>query len=340
LQVLQQRHTDRDRTVRLWDVTTGLPTHTLVSTYWGSKAAFSPDGTRLATAAENRTIQLWDLRTGRRIRTFEGNTAIITGLAFTPDSKRLASTSWDGTVKLWDVETRQEALVLRGHISDGAVVAFSPDGSRLATSEGLGKSKLWDARPWTQDSAIEHEAVGLLDSLFARPLRKADVIDYLRTAPTIRPRARQLALALVDGYHEETKPETYHRASWALVRQPYLNTFQYRFALLQAEHACRLAPDRQGYRLGLGAALYRAGRYREAVKTLGATDRLDKDSPARLAFLAMAHHQFGQREQARANLAHLHKLLDQPRGMKDAEALDLMHEAEALIAPPRATTER
>jgi hypothetical protein len=59
-----------------------------------------------------------------------------------------------------------------------------------------------------------------------------------------------------------------------------------------------------------------------------------------LAFLAIAHHRLGQHDQTRANLAHLHKLLDQPRGMKDAEALDLMHEAEALIAPPRATTER
>ena len=171
------------------------------------------------------------------------------------------------------------------------------------------------------------------------PLRKADVIDYLRTAPTIRPRARQLALALVDGYHEETKPETYHRASWALVRQPYLNTFQYRFALLQAEHACRLAPDRQGYRTGLGAALYRGGRYQEAIDTLGAADQPDRSSPAALAFLAMAHHRLGQHEQARAVLARLRALLDQPHRAKDAEALDLMHEAQALIAPHVATSQ-
>jgi hypothetical protein len=41
----------------------------------------------------------------------------------------------------------------------------------------------------------------------------------------------------------------------------------------------------------------------------------------------MDHHRLGQHEQTRAVLARLHKLLDQPRGMKDAEALDLMHEA-------------
>jgi hypothetical protein len=136
----------------------------------------------------------------------------------------------------------------------------------------------------------------------------------------------------VDGYHEETKPETYHRASWAVVRQPYLNAFQYRFALLQAEHACRLDPDRQEYRLGLGAALYRAGRFREAIQTVGGDDRPDKASPAALAFRVMAHHRLGQRELARAELACLHEIVDQPDRTKDAdENLDLVHEAETLV---------
>jgi tetratricopeptide (TPR) repeat protein len=237
----------------------------------------------------------------------------------------------DGTVKLWDVATGQEALVLRGHKSAGTGVAFSPDGSRLATGDLDCKLSLWDARPWTPEAAIEHEAVGLLDSLFAKPLRKADVLDYLQNSPTIRPRARQLALSLVDRYNEEINPETYHQASWALVRQPYLNAIQYRFALLQAEHARRLAPDRQEYRIGLGAALYRAGRYREAVETLEKADRLDKDSPAVLAFRAMAQHRLMQHEQARAVLARLREIVDRPGGTTNADSLDLVHEAEALI---------
>ena len=79
--------------------------------------------------------------------------------------------------------------------------------------------KIWDARPWTEDSSAEREALGQLAFLFARPLPKADVIEYLRGSTTIRPRAQQMALALVDRYHEETDAESYHRASWAAVRQ-------------------------------------------------------------------------------------------------------------------------
>jgi hypothetical protein len=304
------------------------------------RLAFSPDGTRLAIIARDRAIELWDVRTFRLIRRFEGNTAVTRGLAFTPDGKRLASTSIDGRVRLWDVETGREALLLPGRNRGARDVIFSRDGTRLATGDA--DVKLWDARPWTPEAAIEREALGLLDSLFAMPLCKADVLDYLRHAPTIRPRARQLALSLMDldRYREVADPETYHRESWAIVRRPYLNAFQYRFALLQAEHACRLDPDRENYRLGLGAARYRAGRYREAVETLGTADRLDKGSPAVLAFLAMAHHQLGQPEKARTALARLRQGLDQPRGTEDAETLGLVHEAEALIAPRAATTER
>jgi hypothetical protein len=319
-----------DRTVWLWDLTTGQVIRTFECAMYGPTIVFSLDGTWLATYTEDRTIRLWDVRTGEAIRSFVGNTAPIAGLAFTWDERRLASTCRDGTVKLWDVKTGQEALLLRGHTSSGNGVAFTPDGTRLAAADMDCKLKVWDARPWTPDAAIEREALGLLDSLFAKPLRKADVIDYLRNAPTIRPRARDLALSLVDGYHEETNPETYHKASWALVRQPYLNAFQYRFALLQAEHACRLAPDRQEYRLGLGAALYRAGHYREAIETLEKADRLKKDSPAVLAFLALAHHRLGQYALARADLGRLRELMKQPEQARNEEAQGFLPEVEAI----------
>ena len=272
--------TSMDRTVRVWDVATGQPIRTFEGPSFLIQIAFSPDGTLLAMASRGRTIELRDVLTGEPIRNFEGNAAHIRALAFTPDGRRLVSTGHDGTVKLWDVATGQEALALRAHTSAGWSAAFSPDGTRLATGDNSDTAKLWDARPWTPEAAIEREALGLLDSLFAKPLRKADVIEYLQSSPTIRHQALQLALSLVDRYHEESKPEKYQEVSWAIVRQPYLNAVQYRFALFQAEHACRLAPNREGFRDGLGAALYRAGRYREAIETLGKANRLDKGSPA------------------------------------------------------------
>jgi Flp pilus assembly protein TadD len=119
-----------------------------------------------------------------------------------------------------------------------------------------------------------------------------------------------------------------------------VNELQYRVALLQAEHACPLAPDPAAYHISLGAALCRAGRCREAIETLGTAARPDTGSPVIPAFLAMGHYQLGQREQASAGLARLREVLDQPRWTKDAETLELVREAQALIAPQAATIAR
>ena len=329
-------------TVKVWDVATGVVLLTLKGHAQPvDTVTFSPNGDRLVSAGWEEKIRVWDAATGQPLAVLEGHTSHVWSLAFSPDGTRLASASRDGYVKVWDMGRYQEAISLKGYVSTFGQITFSPDGARLASASRDGTVRVWDARPWDQGEApAEREALGLLDFLFAKPLSKADVRQYLRTSPTITPRARQLALSLADRYHEETNPETYHQESRALVRQPYLNAFQYRFALLQAEHACRLASDRHEYRIGLGAALYRAGRYREAIDTMGTADRSDEGSPAALAFRALAHHQLEQHAQAKADLARLREILNQPRWSKDAEALDLMHEAEALIAPSKATTER
>jgi hypothetical protein len=49
---------------------------------------------------------------------------------------------------------------------------------------------IWDARPWAPEAAAEREALGLLDHLFTKPLCRADVLEYLRRSPTVRPPVR------------------------------------------------------------------------------------------------------------------------------------------------------
>jgi WD40 repeat protein/tRNA A-37 threonylcarbamoyl transferase component Bud32 len=103
--------------------------------------AYSPDGTRLATAGTDQLISLWDVASGRLRAKFTGHTGVVWSLAWAPDGQRLATAGWDGTVRLWDVTRRQEAEAIPSEANFS--VAFSPDGQVLAGG-GAGV-RLWDA---------------------------------------------------------------------------------------------------------------------------------------------------------------------------------------------------
>jgi WD40 repeat protein len=136
------------RTMKVWDATTlawlhDLPGHT-GNVY---TAAFSRDGTRLASVSYDGTAKLWDMTTGQLIFTLRGHSFYVEGVAFTPDGKRLATSAREGTVKLWDTATGQEVFSMPAETDDPSDLAFSPDGHRLALSCRVGKVKIWDAQP-------------------------------------------------------------------------------------------------------------------------------------------------------------------------------------------------
>jgi WD40 repeat protein len=136
-----------DKTVRIWDATTGQELHRLTGHMETVRAvAFSHDGKRLASGSLDRKVKIWDAATGRELRTVEGPDAGINGVAFSPDDQRLAGAGGDGTVRLWDPATGEELRLIRGHAGSVNGVAFSPDGTSLASAGGGDHAvKLWDA---------------------------------------------------------------------------------------------------------------------------------------------------------------------------------------------------
>jgi WD40 repeat protein len=277
----------KDRTVKIWNVATGqlireFTGHTAFSHH---RVAFHPNGSHLAASGDDHTILIRDLTTGQIVRRLEGHSKHPISTAFSPDGKRLASVGWDYTLRIWDAATGQEALLVRSPVALYNVT-FSPDGKRIAAT-GDGVVMLWDARPWTPKAAIqreiEREAVSLLGCLFAKPLCKADVVHYVQNSALIRPQARRLALSILATYQEQVDPWKYYQASWDTACKPYLNDFQYRFALLQAEAACQRAPAQTEFLAALAVAQYRLDQKQQAQATLAhMRDAIEKtDQPAR-----------------------------------------------------------
>jgi len=129
-----------------------------------SSAALSPDGTMLATGANE--INIWDVRTGALKQTLEGHGVIADSLAFSPTGATLASAGHvDGSVKLWDVQQGGKLRqTMKAHEAPTAV-AFSPDGRTLATGGYEGKLKLWGIEGGAPRRTLDYDAGSVITAI-------------------------------------------------------------------------------------------------------------------------------------------------------------------------------
>ncbi len=96
----------------------------------GQAAAFSPDGSKLATG-DSYDIVIWDLVNSRKLGVLEGD-AINWSMSFAPDNRHLLSGA-NGVIHVWDCD--QMAKVQTNHIGKSfyvQAIAISNDGTLVA----------------------------------------------------------------------------------------------------------------------------------------------------------------------------------------------------------------
>jgi WD40 repeat protein len=165
-----------DKTVRLWDTSTGLSAGVVsdkeLNTCSGHSrdvlsVAFAPDGQTLASSSSDKTIRLWRTADGRPTRILSKHTDAVESVGFAPDGRVLVSASDDRTVKLWNLTDGQELYTLNGHTDSVHSVTFAPSGQLLASGGADGSVKLWNAAGGQELYALDNQATPVYSAAFS-----------------------------------------------------------------------------------------------------------------------------------------------------------------------------
>jgi WD40 repeat protein len=139
----------KENVAQVWDVRTLLSAVTDVT---GESAAYSPDGTRLATHDSDQ-VWIWDSHDGKKLLTLKlapadprkDYKAYATGTRFSPDGKRLLALSDSSPgPSLWDAVDGKTIAQMQVPGTDTNEGAFSPDGARIFTCSTDKIARLWD----------------------------------------------------------------------------------------------------------------------------------------------------------------------------------------------------
>ena len=138
--------TGYDKTIRIWDVKTGLCLHAIkIDENTICDILFSQDG-QFIIAGQRDAICVWNTHTGELVRQFEplDRQTGVCPIAVDKQENVVVSIAKDFTMPVWDYQSGKIIRVLEGHGLMTSCLQFSPDNKILASCAVDETIRLWN----------------------------------------------------------------------------------------------------------------------------------------------------------------------------------------------------
>ena len=109
-----------------------------------TSVAFSPDGKRVVTTADDGTARILDLENDSSSRVLEGHSETVVSATFSPDGRRVLTASMDGA-RIW--EAYSGTLISSLSHPGALLAAYSAKGNRVITASLDGTARVWSLDP-------------------------------------------------------------------------------------------------------------------------------------------------------------------------------------------------
>ncbi|CAK5277193.1 unnamed protein product [Mycena citricolor] len=156
----------RDRTIREWNLSTGLVERVIAGVHTSSVLSICVHDGYLASASSDRQVAVWDLSKNALVKLISDHEDSV--LCVRMDGRRLASCSKDRTVRTYSFPDLEPQFVLGAHRA--AVNAVSLSGDLIVSGSGDRSVRLWDATTGKLLRTFEnHHSRGIASIDFAAP---------------------------------------------------------------------------------------------------------------------------------------------------------------------------
>jgi WD40 repeat protein len=181
-----------DKTIRLWDVATGLELRRMDCSDGVKLVALSPNGKLLASVGERKSVlaggiiitkpvnqvRIWDPVRGKELRqlvapTKTKDSAGIVALSFAPDNKTLVTLGMDHVLRLWDATTGKELRAFSGCSTNLGALALTADGKWAAIANGGTSVRIIDLATGKDRVILSGHAGGVYAAAIAPDRRTA-----------------------------------------------------------------------------------------------------------------------------------------------------------------------